>query len=255
MGQSVDRAIQALQFIAEQPLTATEAAAKLDVHTSTAFRLLQSLASHNFVTLEPQGRYRLGSGLFALAFQAWEELDIREIASSHLHALNELTGETVHLAVLEQHHVVYIDKVESNHPIRMYSRVGAVAPLHCTGVAKAILAFLDVQQRTELIAHAPLHAHTETTLTSIDALEENFAEARERGYTLDNEEHEVGIHCIAAPVFSPRGVVAGAVSISAPVSRFPREELLALVPALLETTSQISSELGVPMPQPHRDAR
>ncbi|WP_159618813.1 IclR family transcriptional regulator [Ruania rhizosphaerae] len=252
MGQSVDRAIRALQIIAEQPLTATEAAAKLEVHTSTAFRLLQTLASHNFVTLERQGRYRLGAGLFSLAFQAWEDLDVREVASPYLHSLNDLTSETVHLAVLEQQHVVYIDKVESKHPIRMYSRVGAVAPLHCTGVAKAILAFLDVQQRRELLAHAPLHGHTQTTLTSIEALEANFAIAREQGYTLDDEEHEVGIHCIAAPVFSPRGAVAGAVSISAPMARLPRDELLKLIPALLDATSQISSELGAPAPSPQR---
>jgi IclR family KDG regulon transcriptional repressor len=244
MSQTLERALTILHSVAEQPRHIGEVAAVLGVHHSTALRLLHTLRKHGFVAEMPDHRYRLGAATFRLAFQALEGIDLRETAHPAMQRLNDKTGETIHLGTLEGDNVVYIDKVEAQHPVRMHSRVGAIANLHCAGVAKAILAFLPEEERQALLADRALTSRTEHTLTTVDALEANLARARERGFVLDDEENEVGIHCVAAPIFDGTGAVAGSVSISTPISRVDDETLLGFAPALLEATHEISEELG-----------
>jgi IclR family KDG regulon transcriptional repressor len=244
MSQTLERALTILNYVAEEPRHIGEVANFLGVHHSTALRLLHTLRKNGFVTELPDHRYRLGSTTFRLAYQALEALDLREMAQPSMQRLNKKTGETIHLATLEGDNIVYIDKVEAQHPVRMHSRVGAIANLHCAGVAKAILAFLPDEARAQLLTDLPLTRRTEHTLTTMDALERDLAVARERGFVLDDEENEVGIHCIAAPVFDGSGAVAGSISVSTPISRIDNETLMGYVPALLEGTREISEELG-----------
>jgi IclR family transcriptional regulator, KDG regulon repressor len=244
MSQTLERALTILNYVAEDPRHIGEVANFLGVHHSTALRLLHTLRRHGFVAELPDHRYRLGAATFRLAYQALEALDLRETAQPSMERLNKKTGETIHLGTLEGDNVVYINKVEAQHPVRMHSRVGAIANLHCAGVSKAILAFLPEEKRRELLADRPLTRRTEHTLTTLKALEADLAVGRQRGYVLDDEENEVGIHCIAAPVFDGSGAVAGSISISTPMSRIDRATLTGFVPALLETTREISEELG-----------
>ncbi|MER5490592.1 helix-turn-helix domain-containing protein, partial [Streptomyces sp. NPDC002490] len=124
MSQTVDRALSILPLLAEGPADLGKVADRLGVHKSTALRLLRTLHEHGLVYRQSDQRYRLGARLFALAQEAVENLDVREIAHPHLVALNEKVGHTVHLAVYEENEVLYIDKVESRYPVRMYSRIG-----------------------------------------------------------------------------------------------------------------------------------
>jgi IclR family KDG regulon transcriptional repressor len=244
MSQTLDRALVILELVAEEPRRITDIATELGVHHSTALRLLHTLRDHGFVHLEADKRYRLGAAIFRLANQALEVIDVRDVAKPHMAELSRRTGETVHLAVLQDRQVVYVEKVEALHPVRMYSRIGATAPLHCSGVAKAVLMAADDNQRKLLLDGYEFRRHTPRTLTSEEALLDELAASAELGYTRDNEEHEPGIHCVAAPVRSADGSVVGAISITAPVSRVSGEELLALVPELRETTATISTDLG-----------
>lgn len=244
MSQTLDRALTILELVAEQPRRITDIAKELDVHHSTALRLLHTLRNHGFVHLEEDKRYRLGAATFRLANQALEGIDLRNIAKPHMTELSRRTGETVHLAILQDREVVYVEKVEALRPVRMYSRIGATAPLHCSGVAKAVLMAADDNQRRLLLDGYEFQEHTPRTLTSEEALTAELDASADLGYTRDNEEHEPGIHCVAAPVRSADGSVAGGISITAPIIRVSEDQLLAFVTDLQEAAAAISNDLG-----------
>lgn len=244
MSQTLQRGLRIVELLGERPRSIPEIAAELTVHHSTALRLLHTLRSEGFVHQEDDGRYRLGSSMFRLAHRALERIDVRDLARPDMEELSERCGETVHLGILEGTRVVYIEKVEARHPVRMYSRIGAVAPLHCTGLAKSILMCLEPEHRRRLLDDHEFVAFTDATLTSPEALMADLQRSAEQGYTRDDEEHEAGIHCIAAPVLTAAGQPAAAVSISAPMSRISRETLLDQVPDLLRATGSVSRKLG-----------
>ena len=244
MSQTLDRALQILDFVGEKPRRIGEIADYLGVHHSTALRFLHTLRKHGFVHELPDHRYRLGSAMFRLGFQALEGIELRSVARPYMEKLNEATNETVHLGTLEDGDVVYVEKVEAAHRVRMVSRIGAIATLHCTGVSKGILAFLPDAERRRLLAMHELRKYTDNTLTDLDELEADLTLSRERGYALDRQENEPGIHCVAAPVFSGEGDVVGAFSVTAPVARIDNDTLLSFVPALLKATTSTSHQLG-----------
>lgn len=244
MSQTLDRALQILDFVGEKPRRIGEIAEYLGVHHSTALRFLHTLRKHGFVHELPDHRYRLGSAMFRLGFQALEGIELRSVARPYMERLNEATNETVHLGTLEDGDVVYVEKVEAAHRVRMVSRIGAIATLHCTGVSKGILAFLPDAERRRLLTMHELRKYTDNTLTDLDELEADLALSRERGYALDDQENEPGIHCVAAPVFSGEGDVVGALSVTAPVTRIDKDTLLSFVPALLQATTSTSQQLG-----------
>ncbi|MFC0529521.1 IclR family transcriptional regulator [Phytohabitans kaempferiae] len=244
MSQTVDRAVRSLLFIADGPRSVRDVAQHLDVHPTTALRILQTLHSWRLVDKRADGDYRLGATILDLGQRALESLDLRDVAAPFMQKLGDATNETVHLAILENQNVVYIDKVDSRRPVRMYSRVGIVAPLHCTGVAKAILAFVPPAQQRRLVESTDLHAFTPHTLTTPESLLADLAAARERGYAIDDEEHELGIRCVSAPILYADGNVAGSVSVSVSTARINYEKLLAFVGPLLDAAHGISRELG-----------
>jgi IclR family transcriptional regulator, KDG regulon repressor len=244
VSQTLDRGLRILELIADQPRRTREIADELGVHHSTALRLLHTLLHRGFIHLEADGRYRLGAAMFRLSNRALEALDLRDIARPHMERLGAQCRETVHLGILEGRQVVYIEKVEAAHPVRMYSRIGAVAPLHCTALAKSILMGIDPSLRDDLLADFDFPRFTDRTHPSAISLTADLEHSAERGFTRDNEEHEPGIHCVAAPVYGANGWTKAAISISAPRSRVTEESLLAFVPALLDATHTLSIELG-----------
>jgi DNA-binding IclR family transcriptional regulator len=246
MSQSVERALTILEALGERPQLIAELADNLGVHKTTALRLLQTLERHALVSHDSEHRYRLGGGLFALGYQALEQRDLRQVASDHLRALSELTRQAIHLATYEneRHEVMYIDKIDGHSSIRLHSWIGKPAPLHCTGVAKAIVAFLPGDER-EAIAHAIDYVrHTERTITDVDGFLAELERIRERGYATDNGEHEEFVRCIAAPIRDVSGQVVGSVSITSPAMVLDLDELDRFLPNLIETTSLIARELG-----------
>ncbi|MDP5225787.1 MULTISPECIES: IclR family transcriptional regulator [Arthrobacter] len=244
MSQSLLRALDLLGALAKGPATLDELASTADVHKTTVMRLLHSLEDRNFVIRDAQQRYRLGSQLFQLSSLALEQRDIRGTAHPHLQRLNEATGHTIHLAALEGRDVVYIDKLESRHPVRMYSRIGLTAALNAAAVAKVIMADMPQDQLESLTAGIDYPRFTENTLTDQASLLKAIEQAGEQGWALDDQEFEEFVHCIAAPIRDASGGVVAAVSCSVPTVMLDREGLLGLLPALLECTRAISAELG-----------
>ena len=212
---------------------------------ATLHRLLGALLAHRLIALDPRDQtYVVGLRALEMAQRSWHGMDVRAAAAEDILQLGEKTGDTVHLAVLDGTEVVYIDKVESRQQIRMFSAVGKRGPLHCTGVGKAMIAFVDDGRRAELVQRLALKKFTANTFTSRAAFLKHLDEIRARGYARDLEEHELGIRCAAAPIFDYRGDVVASVSVTAPSFRLTPERLDKIAPFVVQAARSITRKLG-----------
>jgi IclR family KDG regulon transcriptional repressor len=222
----------------------TELSRRLGLGKSTVHRLCATLEHHGYLVRDAAtGRYRLSLRVFQIGSHALDALDLPARAMPALEALGTATDETVHLAVLDGTEAIFIGKVESPRPLRLYSQVGRRCPAHCTAVGKVLLAHAGGDRRTVLGAR-PLKRYTPKTITSIPALLRELEEVRRRGYALDEEEFEDGIRCIAAPVRDYRGRVVAALSVSVPSARLPRTRAASLTEQVLDTARRVSDALG-----------
>ncbi|WP_082233212.1 IclR family transcriptional regulator [Halobacillus massiliensis] len=245
--QSVDRALNILEILKEQPrgLGVTELSYRLDVSKSTVHRLLSSLLKKGFVKQDVENeRYLLGLRLIEFGEIVSSRLDIRKIAAPYLNTLAENTGETVHLVQMDQSEIVYIDKTESEATIRMFSKIGKRAPMYCTGVGKAILAYLPEQEIKRVLNEKTLKKYTENTITNKEEMISHLELIRDRGVSFDMEEHKEGINCAAAPIFNAAGEVVAGISVAGPVMRVNAEKLRKLAQEVKKTANEISRELG-----------
>jgi IclR family transcriptional regulator, KDG regulon repressor len=245
--QSVDRALIILEILKEQldGLGITELANRMDLSKSTIHRLLTSLKNQGYVRQDPVSeRYLLGLKLIELGSIVTQSLEIRKIASPFMKRMVDETGETSHLVVMEDGEVAYIEKIESPYTIRMYSLIGKRAPVHCTGVGKAMLAQLPEDQVRKIIDKRGLKKLTENTITTLDGLLFELKEIREKGYSRDMEEHEAGIQCVAAPVFNHVGDVIAGLSSSGPLMRMDEEKMRFCAERVVHYAREISKQLG-----------
>lgn len=239
--QGIDRALTALTLLAGGPKSISDVARELRVHRSTALRLLRALEDRQFVRRDGDLRYRAGSMLISLGQQALEHNDLRAVATPHLDRLHDITKETIHLGILEDEEVLYIDKIDGQAAVRMWSRIGKRSPIHCTGLGKAISAFLPPPELELLVRRLDFERFTPTTLSHQEAFLADMEAIRNRGWAVDDAEHEPIVHCIAAPVRQADGSIA-AISIASPVK--PLADLLPFAPELLSTASAISRDHG-----------
>ncbi len=244
MSQSLDRALAILSELADGPRTLDQLAETVDVHKSTVLRLLRTLESRRFVQRSDPRHYRLGVSLFDLASRALEDRDVRRLVEPALRVLNETTRHTVHLASYEAGEVVYIDKFDGQHSVRMYSRIGRRAPLHCTAVAKVLLAALPVADRRSVANRIIYEPRTPNTITNPTDFLAELAKVAADGYAVDNAEHEEFIHCVAAPIHDANGAVVAAVSVSVPKMMLDFDGLLGLVPELRRAAAAASADCG-----------
>lgn len=210
---------------------------------ATLYRLLQTLTSQNMLAYDSEKQtYRLGMRLVRLAHGAWMQSSLAPIARPHLDRLSSQIGHTVHLAQLDNAQVLYVDKRNAAQPVEMFSDAGKVGPAYCTGVGKAMLAFLPEAEQRVAIAQQSFHRFTDQTSTGADALCAELCAIRKRGYALDVEEHEPGIICIAFPVLSSGGRVLGAVSVTGSTQSISLTQLEAFVPRLAQTATAIAAD-------------
>jgi IclR family KDG regulon transcriptional repressor len=210
---------------------------------SKVHRVLLTLARRGYVRKDPQTeRYQLSLRFFALGSVAVNKLEIKQTATPYLEKLRDESGETAHLAVMDESGVFYIDKIESAQSIRMYSYIGRRAPLHCTAVGKVLLAYQP--ERLAALLAPGLKRYTAHTITDEIKIKEELAKIRRLGYALDNEELELGLFCIAAPVKNHLGQTVAAVSISGPGVRLTRSKIREFIPLVITTGSKISHILG-----------
>ena len=216
---------------------------------STLHRLLQILLHEGMIRLDADRRYRLGFALFELARLSWNRLDIRKEAQPTIDELVRDVGETVHLAVLDGVDVVYVDKLEGSHTMRMASMIGARNPAYCTGVGKALLAYVETDDLRRRFSGYDFRSFTPRTIGSIVELLKELAVIRQRRYALDDEEHEPGIKCVAAAIFDFRGRAISSLSVTVPTLRFSEDMLAGLAPKVVAAAEEITARCGGTPPE------
>jgi len=185
------------------------------MHRSSIYRYISPLLERAYIKKTSDSRYELGPKVLELASMILERLDIRNVAHPLLIELSERTATTVHLAQLDGTEIVYLDKVETRRSLPIVSRIGGRQPVHCTGLGKALLAFLPQQRLDELLPKIEFRVFTPATIPDEKCLVAELAVIRARGYALDNQEHEPGISCVAFPIFDLYKEPIGAVSATA----------------------------------------
>jgi DNA-binding IclR family transcriptional regulator len=235
--QSVDRAISVLEILAEKgEAGVTEIAAVLDVHKSTASRLIGALVSRGLVDqVGERGKYRLGLGMVRLAGAAAARIDLPQAAGPVCEALADELGETVNVAVLDDGHAVNICQGLGRAAISSFNWVGRRTPLHATSSGKVLLAFSD-----EDLRDLPMSRFTEHTVTDPAALAAELTVIRARGWGSTSEELEIGLNAVAAPVAGTKA----AISVSGPSYRLTEDKYPAYGDRLIEAAAAISTALG-----------
>ena len=214
--QSLARGLRILEILADSPkgVSVTELAELLDLDKGSASRLVSTLTNYGYAEKDPiSRRFSLGPQVVSLSRSLLSRLPLREVAKPFLRELMEKTGECAHAGILAQGRVLYIDQVESPASLRVNAEIGSLSPLHCTALGKVMLAYCRG------ITPETLERFTDRTLTTPEALRRNLETVREKGYAVDDEEFDLGVRCVAAPVFDYREKVIGSIGISGPVTR------------------------------------
>src|SRR3954451_20292422 len=242
--QSVDRALTILGILARLGQAGvTEIAVELGVHKSTAFRLVTTLESHEFVEqTEDRGKYRLGLGLVRLAGASSARLDVVQEARPVCRRLASESGETVNVAILSDSAALYVDQFSGGSALPSHNWVGQHIPLHATSNGKILLSGLERDEVDRRVQKLP--AYTNRTITDRRTLHRQLEKVRREGYPVAAAQLEVGLTALAAPIHSAHGDVVASVSVSGPSFRLPDDRVKELVPVVIEAADQISRRLG-----------
>lgn len=244
--QTLRRGLRVLEAVAAHTdgVALSELARELGASRSTVHRFLSTLEDMGYVEQDAAGgQYHVGVRVLRLASGLFRGLPLRAAAHVDLADLVLATGETAQVCVLDGLEVVYLDEIDSPHPLRMNTYVGMRLPAHSTAVGKAILAFLPDGERQGLVGWG-LRARTARTITDPGALLDALANVREHGYAVDDEEDMVGVRCVAAPVFDMRQAVVAAIGIGAPAQRLSLDDVPRVAERVVEAARRVSARLG-----------
>jgi len=243
---SVASAVALLKAFSEDEveLGISALAKRLGVAKSTAHRLAATLVAEGLLEQDRNsGKYRLGIALFRLGALVRQRMDVSSEAKPFLYALRETTNESVHLAILDGAEIMYVYNLESTQAIRMRSDIGVRKPAYCTAEGQAILAFQPAEVIDAVIAEG-LPPRTPQTITEPGRLREAFADIRRRGCAIEDEESEIGMRAVAAPIRDDSGTVIAAVGVAGPATRLSKRTVSAFAPHVIETAASISRRLG-----------
>jgi len=242
--RSVERAINVLEVLAARgEAGVSEVAAEIDVHKSTAFRLLGALEARGLVEQATErGKYRLGFGIVRLAGAVTGRLDITQQGREVCERLSEEIGETVNIAVLAHRSALYVDQVSGGSGLQSHNWVGQHIPLHATSNGKILLSELDEARLNQVLG--TLARYAARTITKKSALLRDLAEVRERGYAVAIDELEQGLTAVAAPIRNAHGDIIASMSVSGASFRLRGEVLEAAVHELVSAAAEVSFRLG-----------
>lgn len=249
--QSLQRALSIVNRLAaaEDGITLTEVAQQAGLSPSTAHRLLTTLEGERYVRFDAERRlWSVGVQAFVAGSAFLRSRSLAPAARPHMRALMEDSAETVNLAVADEGEAVYLSQVECRQMMRAFARPGARVPLHCSGVGKALLSAMADNAVSRVLHRHGLPRVTVKTLTTTPALRADLERSRARGYALDDEEHAVGLRCIAALVFDEHGEAAGALSVSGPLARIGDERIPVLGAVVRGRADAVTAALGGVLP-------
>ena len=243
---SVATAIRLLKAFSEDEVEIgiSALARRLALAKSTVHRLAVTLVSEGLLEQNREnGKYQLGIALFRLGALVRRRMNVSNEARPYLYDLREKINESVHLAILDETEIMYVYNLEGTHAIRMRSDIGVRKPAYCTAEGQAILAFQpnDVVDR---VIEAGLKPRTPKTITSAEKFIKALGATRQRGCAIEDEESEIGMVCIAAPIRDDSGDVVAAVGIAGPLTRLSKKSIAAVMPHVIATADLVSARLG-----------
>ena len=242
---TVGKALSVLDRIASygRPVRFGELLTESDMPKATLYRFVQTLTNQGMLQYDPDRQtYAPGLRLVRLAHAAWAQSSLAPVARPHIDALSTETGETIHLAQLDHAQVLYVDKRNARDPIEMFSQAGKVGPAYCTGVGKAMLAFLPDTELDSVLAQQSWHRFTAHTHGRPESLRAELAEIRKDGFSFDREEHETGIICVAVPILNSHSHPLGALSVTGTTQRTSLDALRRLGPRLQQAAEAIAAD-------------
>jgi DNA-binding IclR family transcriptional regulator len=246
--QSVDRALEIFSILGGsqgEEYGITEIATRMNLNKSTVYGLINTLVSRGYVEQNKETkRYRLGIKLFEMGSLVQRRMDVRAEARPYCQELSEKYQSTVHLAAFYDYEIVYIDKVDSPDAVVQYSQIGRRAPMYCTGVGKAILANLSLEEREIFFQTIPLRSFTAHTIIDQEELDRELAHIRACGYAVDNEEIQPGLRCVAAPIFDYQSHPTAAISVSKHLNSLTIDMQILIARDIVGIARQISYRLG-----------
>lgn len=240
--QSVVRALSLLNVIADCPTecSLSEISRRAKLPSSTAHRLLSSLAQAGYVSQDPDtAKYALGANLIRLSQKAVQKNNLIKIARPWLEEMAVRTGETVNLTARFDDSVIQLDHVDSTNMLRVSYSAGERFPMHASASGKLFLAFMPTDE-CQQVMRSTLPVYTNATVTRRPDLEAEIRLIRDQGYAIDDAEREMGVRCVAAPIRNSRGEVAAAISISAPSTRVSVAQLHELGVVLTGTANAVA---------------
>ncbi len=244
--KSVEKAIKILEAFSEDnfEMSLSEVSKKVNLPKATAYRIIGTLKDNGLIDQrEENGKYRLGLKLFELGSLVFERLKLREVALPYMETLSRECGETVHLGVLQGDEVISIESCESSFDLRSSVYIGKRAPLYCTAVGKTLFAFLPLEEISRILK-SKRKRYAKNTIIEREKLEEELREVREKGFALDNMEHEEGMRCVAVPIKNHENKVLASLSISGPSIRITEDKISQLFLMAKDTAYKISKNLG-----------
>ena len=246
--QSLERALTILNKLSDYPdgIQIARLSEQVGLSKSTVHRLLATLSNMNYVVKDTDtDKYKLGLQVLFLSRNILNNNDIVHTSKPYLEKLSREINETVHLCIEDRGEIVYIDKIESNQTIRMFSRVGNRAPMYCTAVGKILYSGMEPGYFEELVSQVNFIPKTEATITSPEKLREEIDKVKKQKYALDNIENEEGIRCIAAPIYNHTGKIIASFSVSGPSNRVTMDRINdILIEKMRQTSLDISRNLG-----------
>lgn len=245
--QSLSRALRLLNLLSEssQGVSLSVLARQAKLPTSTTHRLLSTLQEEGFVRFSNEFlTWSVGVQAFVVGNAFMRSRNVGQIAHKFLIGLMEQSGETANLAIHNNDTAVFLQQVESRELMRALASPGAAVPLYCSGVGKAFLAGLAAEARERLVADMEIRRLTAKTVASREELQREILEARGRGFVIDDEEHAVGLRCVASAVFDENHRPVAAISLSGPTVRITDRRLEHLGRVVLRTALAITAEYG-----------
>ena len=243
--KSLQKALEILNcFTKKSSLGVTEISEQLDLNKSNVHNILSTFKAMGYLDQDDEsGRYKLGLSVYSLCYSLGQNLSIGSVAAPYLQELADMAGERVYLAIPHEQEILYVTSAYPKTSIDLMRPImGEHAQMHCTGLGKAMLAYLP-EEKQRAYAARKLEAYTDYTITDGDALMKELRETRQRGYAIDNMEHEFGVKCVAVPVLGRNGQVVAGVSITGPSLRFYDERIQSLAKELQNKIRELQNIL------------
>lgn len=244
--KSLDRAMQVFEYLSEtQGLALSALASEMGQSPATVYRILVTLEGRGLVEFDPADQiWQIGPKAFIIGARFLRKTSLVDRARPVLRRLMEQTGETANLGVEKEASVLFLSQVETHSNIRAFFPPGSLSPMHASGIGKALLAEMDADRLERWFANQSLESFTEFTITNKNDLLADLAEIRARGFSIDGEEKNLGMRCIAAPVFDVTGEAIAGISVSGPTSRVGVGDVDRLSRAVIDAARTLSLAIG-----------